>query len=826
MNRKDRRAAQRLGRSADVAVADQAQRLFAQALQYHKLGQLPDAERYYRSMLAVKPKHEHSLYNLGLLALQTGRNELGAEMLGKAIAINGRDPEWRYNYAYSLQQCGRGEDAVEQYTRAVTLKPDYAEAHLNLGNLLLSLGRPAEATGSYQRVAALKPDFAETHYNLGNVLAMQGKIDEAIACFERSIAIKPFAEAHNNLGIALANDPARADQAMAQYRHALAINPQFVEAEANIGNLHAARGEYEKAAELFGKIIKAHPEHLNAHENLARVLIAAGKPVTAIPILAQALKLRETPTVKSLFVTCLRQVRSASDHPAIRDLTLRALTESWGDPADLADFVQGLIKAGPETGPAIAHAMASWPKRLTAAELFGGVDADRVLGDRLLSAWLETARVTNLEIERFLTLARAVLLQRAGDGAASVANAQERRFWAGLAQQCFTNDFVFATTADEDAAAARLGESLAAALDGDAPVSELQLLAVAAFGRLDSLPQAMRLLDRTWPDAVRTVLTQQLVEPRQERELASALPRLTPVNDAVSREVQAQYEHNPYPRWIKAMPPPAPMVGQARQYSFSETMRHPYGETDGAGIEALIAGCGTGRHVVGIAQRYPKARILAVDLSMASLGYAARKTRELGLTNVEYAQADILEFGNIGRSFDVIEASGVLHHMRDPFAGWQVLLSLLRPQGYMQVGLYSELARQQIVAARRFIAERGYGSGAADIRRARQDLIAAAADPLLKEVTGFGDFYTVSDCRDLLFHVQENRLTLPRIAAFLREAGLRFLGFDLDMSVRGRYAAQFPDDPAMTNLDQWHIFETQNPRTFIGMYQFWVQRSV
>jgi ubiquinone/menaquinone biosynthesis C-methylase UbiE len=265
---------------------------------------------------------------------------------------------------------------------------------------------------------------------------------------------------------------------------------------------------------------------------------------------------------------------------------------------------------------------------------------------------------------------------------------------------------------------------------------------------------------------------------------------------------------------------------QLRQYSFFDTMQHPYGETDGAGVEALIAGCGTGRHVVEIARRYPKARILAVDLSMASLGYAARKTRELGLTNVEYAQADILELGNLGRSFDVIEASGVLHHMRDPFAGWRVLLSLLKPQGYMQIGLYSELARQQIVAARRFIAERGYGSGADDIRRARQDLIAASADPLLKEVTALGDFYTVSDCRDLLFHVQEVRLTLPQIDAFLRETGLRFVGFDLDASLRSAYAARFPDDPTMTNLEQWHIFETQYPRTFINMYQFWVQRSL
>ena len=61
-----------------------------------------------------------------------------------------------------------------------------------------------------------------------------------------------------------------------------------------------------------------------------------------------------------------------------------------------------------------------------------------------------------------------------------------------------------------------------------------------------------------------------------------------------------------------------------------------------------------------------------------------------------------------GGDFDFIEASGVLHHLADPWEGWRVLLSLLRPGGTMQVGLYSELARRNIVAARALIAERGY----------------------------------------------------------------------------------------------------------------------
>ena len=149
--------------------------------------------------------------------------------------------------------------------------------------------------------------------------------------------------------------------------------------------------------------------------------------------------------------------------------------------------------------------------------------------------------------------------------------------------------------------------------------------------------------------------------------------------------------------------------------------------------------------------------MLAIDLSLSSLAYAQRKTRELGLPNIEYAQADVLALGSIGRSFDVIDASGVLHHLSDPAAGWRALLSLLRPGGLMRVGLYSELGRADIVAARQFIAERGFDATAADIRRCRQELLAT---PLrcADELSGF------------LQHQRMPRSAVPRAGASVRHS--------------------------------------------------------
>jgi SAM-dependent methyltransferase len=217
--------------------------------------------------------------------------------------------------------------------------------------------------------------------------------------------------------------------------------------------------------------------------------------------------------------------------------------------------------------------------------------------------------------------------------------------------------------------------------------------------------------------------------------------------------------------------------------------------------------------------------VLAVDLSLASLCYAKRKTRELGLNNIEYAQADILQLDSIGRAFDVIEVSGVLHHLAEPFAGWRRLLSILRPGGFMRLGLYSKLARQELVDARRFIAQRDDRPSAENIRRCRQELAGLEDRAPPKRATEFPDFFTTSACRDLLFHVQEHQLMLPEIGTFLTQNRLEFLGFDVEDRVFQNFRRRFPDDKTMTDLDLWRIFESENPATFSGMYQFWIQKT-
>jgi hypothetical protein len=124
------------------------------------------------------------------------------------------------------------------------------------------------------------------------------------------------------------------------------------------------------------------------------------------------------------------------------------------------------------------------------------------------------------------------------------------------------------------------------------------------------------------------------------------------------------------------------------------------------------------------------------------------------------------------------------------------------------------------------IADRGYRPILEDIRRCREEVMAAEDGSLLKSVIQWNDFFSTNECRDLLFHVQEHHVTLREIKLFLAAHGVQFGGFMLDALTFQRFATRFPEPAAMTNLDCWHDFETQAPSTFAAMYQFWVHKPV
>jgi hypothetical protein len=142
----------------------------------------------------------------------------------------------------------------------------------------------------------------------------------------------------------------------------------------------------------------------------------------------------------------------------------------------------------------------------------------------------------------------------------------------------------------------------------------------------------------------------------------------------------------------------------------------------------------------------------------------------------------------------------------------------------MLIGLYSERGRRDVVAARAFIAECGYRPTPDDIRRCRQALMSADRDRF-SSLASRGDFYVTAECRDLLFHVEEHRFTLPQIRHLLDALDLSFAGFLLPPAIAKRNREAPGQDAAIDELDRLEAFEAEFPGAFAGMYIFWVRKG-
>ena len=118
---------------------------FRSAVAHHEAGQPAEAEALYTRILAVAPDHAGCLHRLGGLALETGRHDLAIALIGRAMAIDDREPVYPNTLGNVLYAQGRLDEAAAQYRRALALKPDYAGALYNLGNVLQAQGRAAAA---------------------------------------------------------------------------------------------------------------------------------------------------------------------------------------------------------------------------------------------------------------------------------------------------------------------------------------------------------------------------------------------------------------------------------------------------------------------------------------------------------------------------------------------------------------------------------------------------------------------------------------------------------------------------------------------------------
>ena len=188
------------------------------------------------------------------------------------------------------------------------------------------------------------------------------------------------------------------------------------------------------------------------------------------------------------------------------------------------------------------------------------------------------------------------------------------------------------------------------------------------------------------------------------------------------------------------------------------------------------------------------------------------------------------EIANPKNNYDIIECSGVLHHMEDPKKGFNELEKKLKSCGFMKLGLYAKHFRDgRLKKIRKKAKNENYTTDLNSIRKLR-DFIKNTDEEDIKVIRNLHDFYSSSNFRDLALHVHECNFTIPELKNMFKIGkDYTFLGWELPREMYNRvvatYLSNFPKDTKRDNLDNWDKFEEKNPDLFAAMYQFWLQKK-
>ena len=287
--------------------------------------------------------------------------------------------------------------------------------------------------------------------------------------------------------------------------------------------------------------------------------------------------------------------------------------------------------------------------------------------------------------------------------------------------------------------------------------------------------------------------------------------------------VKSQYEKFPYPRWDK--------LDHKKPTNYGVALSNEYPNTEFSNalfeqpLDILIAGCGTGRHALNVAKYFHNVNVTALDLSRKSLSYALEKSKALNINNINFKQADLTQLSAMQSEFDIIECSGVLHHIPDYQSALKNLLLNLKPNGLIKLSLYSEYARHSINQVRALFKRDIQDLDPQKLKVIRQAILQGEIIEESSGITNSDDFYSMSGVIDLLFHQFERQFTPNKIKKLCDDFQLEWLGFsNLNEDLKQKFIDFHKDTGAnVKDLSQWEKFEKENPNAFSSMYQFYCQ---
>ncbi len=584
-------------------------------------------------------------------------------------------------------------------------------------------------------------------------------------------------------------------------------NPKDSETLFVLSRAYKESGAILAATRTLMKLVKLNPTYHPAYFMLGQLYFQQGMGLQAVECYGQAVAFDiENQDYKQHLISACSAQRFKKTNPNLKGVLIECLEDETLDYVFFGGVWLSIIRGDSGVGPIFAlQQHKNFSNFEKAIKGIGQLDG---IIEPLFLMGLGKFVINDTSFERWFTHLRRYLLNAKMNGEALFTDPED---WdlitCAMSKYALFTDYIFYISEEEKATLETL-KSKIEANNGD--LADMGLF--ACYDYLHTLKNAQDIAAGVQGgDHVSAILKEQIEEHFRQQGIKKNIKNITDIDGDISLAVQEQYEVFPYPRWKS--------VGRN---NYNESIEKRF---KGKKAEILIAGCGTGKEPAQMAYVFPDAKITAVDLSATSLAYAIDRCEKLGLDNIDFFQGDIMKLGALDKKFDYIASAGVLHHLEDPKAGWDILHGLLKDDGLMRLAFYSSDARWAINAARKVIQEKGIHSDASSIIDFRQNIDDHLKYKEVQNIQNFFDYYSLTECRDLLFHVQEHQYDLPLLKQQLDSMSMEFLGFWLDGNKVSEFKKKHKNEDDLHDLKCWAKWEEKNPNTFASMYVFWCQNK-
>lgn len=681
----------------------------------------------------------------------------------------------------------------------ITAKPTISKTKLDRDSNEKFARLKSEAYGLYHTATEQPLSYSELTNHLKSTLN----------ALQNALAIKPHDGDILNLTARTLLDLARTDEAKQTIELALTDNPKNGGFWYSAGHIALALNDFEWAELAFKNAIKYAPKETRADVSLAYTLSQTGKTVEAFQHYRELAKTQSDDIhIRARLLDCASSL-IADNYDTELEYDLLTYLQ-WDD--------MNLNKLGSLCSSLLV-------KKFQLTHSGSAAQFEELANCPLFIATLKKSLIKNELLEKLIMAVRHELLSHStSSGQLSQANIP---LCNAIAIYGLRNEYILPKTSGEknmvNAIKSIIDQSImqTGCTPLDISGALLLLSMYESWQELTQFKSLMAFENDAWPDmtyAIKKMYDDILISEQYTFDVLGQMA------ETERHAVKAQYERFPYPRWQNLDFNKVTNYGVALQHEYPN-FSVPNSIFNNH-LNILIAGCGTGRHALTVAKYFSQVNVLALDISQQSLAYAQKKSIELSIKNIEFKLADLTKLPRLDRKFDIIECSGVLHHIRFYKKALQNLLQNLKPNGLIKISLYSKRARQSVNQVREIFKEDGLLNNEHKIQVIRQAVMQSENIDNLNSITESDDFYSMSGTVDLLFHEFERQFTPLDLKKLCEEHQLNWLGFsNIPYKIRNDFFALHGKNTNLQDLKKWEEFERIYPNSFPQMYQFYCQYS-